>query len=91
MKSFIKTLSIALFSAFISLFIYDRFVKTNSNNIQHTIETPTLIPTSYSINTNTIAAERTDFTEAAAKTIDAVVHVKNTSSSGSNQPSFYQF
>ena len=91
MKSFIKTLSIALFSAFISLFIYDRFVKTNSNNIQHTIETPTLIPTSYSINTNTVAAERTDFTEAAAKTIDAVVHVKNTSSSVSNQPSFYQF
>ena len=50
-----------------------------------------MIPTNYEVNTNSIAGEKTDFTIAASKTIDAVVHVKNTSSSSSNLPSFYRY
>ncbi|MGB2313193.1 MAG: trypsin-like peptidase domain-containing protein, partial [Flavobacteriaceae bacterium] len=42
-------------------------------------EKPSLIPTTYSFNTNSMAAEMTDFTRAAEKTVNAVVHVKNTS------------
>jgi Do/DeqQ family serine protease len=38
-----------------------------------------------------VPAERTDFTNAAEKTIDAVVHVKNTSKSNSKLPSFYRY
>ena len=41
-------------------------------------EKPSLIPTTYSFNTNKVAAELTDFTQAAEKTVNAVVHVKNT-------------
>ncbi|MDA9602684.1 trypsin-like peptidase domain-containing protein, partial [Flavobacteriaceae bacterium] len=51
----------------------------------------TLIPANYTVNNSKIAAERTDFTSAAEKTIDAVVHVKNTSKSNSKLPSFYRY
>ena len=90
MKSFIKSLSIALIAALISVIIYDQYfnnlydIPNNNNNLKNTI----LIPTNYKVHTNSIAGEKTDFTIAASKTIDAVVHVKNTSSSSSNLPSF---
>ena len=91
MKSFIKSLSIALIAAFISIIIYDQYFnklyEIPNNNQKNTV----LIPTNYKVNTNSIAGEKTDFTIAASKTIDAVVHVKNTSSSSSNLPSFYRY
>lgn len=94
MKSFIKSLSIALIAALISVIIYDQYFNNlydipnnNNNNLKNTI----LIPTNYKVHTNSIAGEKTDFTIAASKTIDAVVHVKNTSSSSSNLPSFYRY
>ena len=91
MKSFIKSLSIALIAALISVIIYDQYFNNlydiPNNNQKNTV----LIPTNYKVHTNSIAGEKTDFTIAASKTIDAVVHVKNTSSSSSNLPSFYRY
>ena len=91
MKSFIKSLSIALIAALISVIIYDQYFNNlydiPNNNLKNTV----LIPTNYKVHTNSIAGEKTDFTIAASKTIDAVVHVKNTSSSSSNLPSFYRY
>ena len=91
MKSFIKTFIIALVSTVLSLFIYDQYIQDVKENFPESIETNTLMPTNYAINTITIPAERTDFTDAAEKTIDAVVHVKNTSTTNSNLPSFYKY
>ena len=92
MKSFTKSFSIALIAALISVIIYDQYINNlydipNNNNLKNTV----LIPTNYKVHTNSIAGEKTDFTIAASKTIDAVVHVKNTSSSSSNLPSFYRY
>ena len=91
MKSFTKSLSIALIAALISVIIYDQYFNNlydiPNNNLKNTV----LIPTNYKVHTNSIAGEKTDFTIAASKTIDAVVHVKNTSSSSSNLPSFYRY
>ena len=92
MKSIFKSLSIALIAGLISVIIYDQYFNNfydipNNNNLKNTV----LIPTNYKVHTNSIAGEKTDFTIAASKTIDAVVHVKNTSSSSSNLPSFYRY
>ncbi len=91
MKSFIKNLSIALLSAIFSLFIYDQYINIPKEKLIDKQQNPDLIPANYKVNTDGFAAERTDFTTAAIKTIDAVVHVKNTSSSSSNLPSFYRY
>lgn len=90
MKSFLKTLSIALLSAICSIYIYDQFFRTGETPERIT-ETTRLIPTNYTFNTNGYAAESTDFTKAAEKTVNAVVHVKNTSTSKDNLPSFYHY
>jgi len=49
MKSFFKTLSIALLSAICSIFIYDQFFQTGKNpeRISTETNTPRLIPTNY--------------------------------------------
>tara|TARA_B100001094_G_scaffold59274_1_gene54768 strand:+ start:362 stop:1774 length:1413 start_codon:yes stop_codon:yes gene_type:complete len=91
MKSFFKTFSIAILSALFSLFIYDQYFVNTSEVSPKYYENPTLIPANYTVNNSKIAAERTDFTSAAEKTIDAVVHVKNTSKSNSKLPSFYRY
>ena len=77
MKSTLKTLMVAVVSALVTLAAYDYFSKEKIEIVEN--EKPSLIPTSYSFNTNSIAAEMTDFTRAAEKTVNAVVHVKNTS------------
>ena len=91
MKLFIKTFSAALLSALFSIFIYDQYFQSPRENLAEEGTTARLIPANYTVNTSSVAAERTDFITAAAKTIDAVVHVKNTSSSTSNLPSFYRY
>ena len=91
MKLFIKTFSAALLSALFSIFIYDQYFQSPRENLAEEGTTARLIPANYTFNTSSVAAERTDFITAAAKTIDAVVHVKNTSSSTSNLPSFYRY
>ena len=90
MKSIFKTFSIAILSAILSLFVYDQYIQ-DANKSYTNYESPTLIPANYSVNNTVVPAERTDFTNAAEKTIDAVVHVKNTSKSNSKLPSFYRY
>ena len=77
MKSTLKTLMIAAVSALVTLAAHDYFSKEKIEIAEN--EKPSLIPTTYSFNTNKVAAEMTDFTRAAEKTVNAVVHVKNTS------------
>ena len=91
MKSIFKTFSIAILSAILSLFAYDKYIQDANKNYTNYSGSPTLIPANYSVNITVVPAERTDFTNAAEKTIDAVVHVKNTSKSNSKLPSFYRY
>ncbi|MBK78067.1 MAG: serine protease [Flavobacteriaceae bacterium] len=87
MKLFLKYLLIGVLSGFISIYFYNYYdkseIKFNDLNYSNSIPVNYL----YS-NKNSIS---TDFTVAAEKTIDAVVHVKNTSISSSNTPSWYRF
>lgn len=91
MKSIFKIFSIAILSAILSLFVYDKYIQDANKNYTKYSGSPTLIPANYSVNNTVVPAERTDFTNAAEKTIDAVVHVKNTSKSNSKLPSFYRY
>ena len=91
MKSFVKTLSIAIGSAVLSIYIYDINFNTPSEGISVNPPEVTLIPANYTYTSNKLAAELSDFTVAAEKTINAVVHVKNTSSSKSNLPELYRY
>ncbi|MDA9893635.1 trypsin-like peptidase domain-containing protein [Flavobacteriaceae bacterium] len=91
MKSFIKTLGIALSSAFLSIFIYDVYFNSASTENSDNSPKPKLIPTNYTYTSSNAAAELTDFTIAAEKTVHAVVHVKNTSSSGTELSDFYRY
>lgn len=68
---------IAAVSALVTIVAYDYFSNEKIEIVEN--EKPELIPTTYSFNTNKVAAEMTDFTRAAEKTVNAVVHVKNTS------------
>ena len=77
MKSTLKTLMVTVVSALVTLAAHDYFLEEKIEVVEN--EKPSLIPTSYSFNTNSVAAEMTDFTRAAEKTVNAVVHVKNTS------------
>ena len=77
MKSTFKTLLIAAVSSFMTLTAYVYLSDENVEIVEN--EKPSLIPTAYTFNSNKVAAEMTDFTIAAEKTVNAVVHVKNTS------------
>ena len=77
MKSTLKTLMISAVSALVTIAAHDYFSKEKIEIVEN--EKPSLIPTTYSFNTNKVAGEMTDFTRAAEKTVNAVVHVKNTS------------
>ena len=82
MKSTLKTLMIAAVSTLLTLAVHNFFSVEKIKIIEN--ERPSLTPASYSFNTNKVAAEMTDFTRAAEKTVNAVVHVKNTSIQKSN-------
>ncbi len=83
MKSNIKILIISVICSIITFFIFNNLVVTNDNNYEVTFEND-FIP-QYSL--NNISNQRSitstssipDLTFAASKSIDAVVHVKNTS------------
>lgn len=76
-----KIISIVLFSALggaLTLGAYKLFIEKPQIVIEKTIETkPASMQTDYG-NLNSNAIENTDFTVAAEKTLNAVVHVKNT-------------
>ena len=65
-------------------FLYDNYFLKSKIELKNQ-KNHSLIPANYKINTSTIPAESTDFT------VNAVVHVKNTSSSSSSLPSFYRY
>ncbi|OUW76709.1 MAG: hypothetical protein CBD72_03115 [Flavobacteriaceae bacterium TMED212] len=77
MKSNLKNIMIAVLSAVITVSVHNYFSNDKVKIVEN--EKTNLIPTTYSFNTNRVAAEMTDFTIAAEKTVNAVVHVKNTS------------
>ena len=77
MKSILNFLLVSLISSLLSIFIYINFFQINK--ITDIDERPQLIPASYSYNIGNSEFQKTDFTNAAEKTINAVVHVKNTS------------
>lgn len=88
MKSTLKSLLIASVSALLTVLIYDQL--SEEKTTRFAIEKPSLIPTAYSFNNNPIAGEMTDFTIAAEKTVNAVVHVKNTSIQKNNLPYWFK-
>ena len=77
MKSTFKTLIIAFVSSLLTIASYEYFFKKKIEIVENV--KPNLLPATYSYNMNRVAGELTDFTRAAEKTVDAVVHVKNTS------------
>ena len=86
MKSTLKNIMIALLSAVITISVHNYFSNDKVKIVEN--EKTNLIPTTYSFNTNRVAAEMTDFTIAAEKTVNAVVHVKNTSIKKNNVSSW---
>ena len=82
MKSTFKTVLVSVSSAFIAVFVFDNYF--NQKTIISQNATTKLIPTTYSYNASGMAAEMTDFTIAAEKTVNGVVHVKNTSTQKGN-------
>ncbi len=82
MKHFFSTLSISVLTVLTIIYFYDQYRSENQLS-QVELEIPKIIPANYSpINTEAL---ETNFTLAAEKTVNAVVHVKNTSIS--KQPS----
>ena len=79
MKSILKTFSVALLSAILTLFLYTRYSLTPETTITSSDQKVSILPTTYTYASKKVAAELTDFTKAAEKTVHAVVHVKNTS------------
>jgi len=83
MKSNIKVLLISVVCSTITFFIFNSLVSTKQNNYEVSYETE-IIP-QYSLNkisnqrNITSSSSLPDLTFAASKSIDAVVHVKNTS------------
>ncbi len=86
MKSTLKNIMIAVLSAVITISVHNYFSNDKVKIVEN--EKTNLIPTTYSFNTNRVAAEMTDFTIAAEKTVNAVVHVKNTSIKKNNVSSW---
>ena len=90
MKSILKTFLISTLSAFFIVFAHDYLSYKNSDILENLPKSTNLVPTTYSFNTSKVAAEMTDFTIAAEKTVNGVVHVKNTSIQKNNTPWWYR-
>lgn len=76
MKKYVSIFVIALFSGVITLSGYKMFVEKETLTSVSTNEFPSFIPTSYSM-PNFVEGTNIDFTFAAEKTVNAVVHIKN--------------
>jgi len=90
MKSILKTVLISTLSAFVIIVSYDYLTFENNDVSENVSKSTNLLPTTYSFNTNKVAAEMTDFTIAAEKTVNGVVHVKNTSIQKNDIPWWYR-
>lgn len=76
MKRYASLFIIALFSGVLTLGGYKYFVEDNSNYNLNSQEKPSFIPTSYT-SPSFVNGTDIDFTVAAEKTVNAVVHIKN--------------
>ncbi len=76
MKQTAKLFLVALVAGALTLGGYKYFMEPETNVAYTTQDETSFIPTTYTANMAT--AMETDFTEAAEKTVHAVVHVKNT-------------
>ena len=87
MKSLLKFVLIGVLSSFITIVFYNNYYKseTKVNNFDHNKS----VPVNY--NYSEKSSSSTDFILAAEKTIDAVVHVKNTTLSSTNNQSWYRY
>ena len=83
MKRFFSTIGISLITAVLSLAVYDHYQEKNQSNALSSTVQMNVVPTNFGSVTSEVLD--TDFTLAAEKTVNAVVHVKNTSLS--RQPS----
>ena len=87
MKSLLKFVLIGVLSSFITIVFYNNYYKseTKVNNFDHNKS----VPVNYYYSDK--SSSSTDFILAAEKTIDAVVHVKNTTLSSTNNQSWYRY
>lgn len=76
MKKYVSLFMIALFSGVITLSGYKMFVEKETVSSVSTTEFPSFIPTNYTA-PNFVEGSSIDFTYAAEKTVNAVVHIKN--------------
>lgn len=76
-KKIFSLVFVALLSAFSTVILINQWQKQPQRQIQ--LPPHAMTPTSYHFNAGTVSAAPTNFIEAASKSIDAVVHVKNTS------------
>lgn len=76
MKKYLNLLIIAILSGVITLGGYKMFVEKNEALSTSPSEIPSFIPTNYTL-PNFVEGTNIDFTFAAEKTVNAVVHIKN--------------
>ena len=79
MKKILGFLMLSAIGGALTLAGYKLFFEQPQVVIEQVTATPNLVTTNYSGNSATIAMENTNFTVAAEKSLNAVVHVKNTS------------
>ncbi|WCO02822.1 S1C family serine protease [Psychroserpens ponticola] len=80
MKKILTLVFVSVLGGVITLSAYKLFLeKEDPITVQNSVEQPFFVPTNYKTNNaNLVAAEHHSFVNAAEKTVDAVVHVKNT-------------
>ncbi len=84
MKSILKSLGVAILGGAVVLGSYKVLFEPETNKNLETSPATSLITTPVTYNEDTAALTGTDFTEAAEKTVHAVVHVKNLTVSRGN-------
>ncbi|MCP4883292.1 MAG: Do family serine endopeptidase [Flavobacteriales bacterium] len=91
MKNFLKMLAVSALGGIITLGGYMYFIDHQElGDALQTTQMPNMIPSNYE-SARVAAAENTDFTAVAEKSIHAVVHVKNMSTSSAKSNSLYEF
>ena len=91
MKNFLKMLAVSALGGILTLGGYMYFIDHQElGDALQTTQMPNMIPSNYE-SARVAAAENTDFTAVAEKSIHAVVHVKNMSTSSAKSNSLYEF
>ncbi|WP_299229546.1 trypsin-like peptidase domain-containing protein [uncultured Psychroserpens sp.] len=81
MKKILTLVFVSVLGGIITLSTYKLFIENETTvALETNAKQPFFVPTNYKLtNTNLAEIAKTDFVEAAEKTVNAVVHVKNTS------------